>query len=144
MAKFNVDFPVNLLEGLETMFDTAAPKMIDAALPIYEKAVKTALEEHRDTGELIESVRCNSAIKTKTDAYIGYLTAEGESKKSTYKKKKAGTIKVMPYRNYQKILALEYGNSHQKATPFLGRAQASCEAKIKEKMQKVFNEEVAH
>lgn len=87
------------------------------------------------TGELISSIK-RKTKKTVNGAYIGYLTAEGASTKSTYTRENG---KVEPFRNYQKALALEYGNSHQPARPFMQSAVNSSEDKVLEKMQEVFN-----
>ena len=80
-------------------------------------------------------VSCSHTKKTVNGAYIGYLTAEGASTKSTYTRENG---KVEPFRNYQKALALEYGNSHQPARPFMQSAVNSSEDKVLEKMQEVF------
>lgn len=135
MAVFDFDFPDNILDDVLNVFDEAAPKMIDESLPIYESAIKSELQSHRDTGELIGSIKCKKAKKTVNGAYIGYLTAEGASSKSTYTRENG---KVEPFRNYQKALALEYGNSHQPARPFMQAAVNSSEDKVLEKMQEVF------
>lgn len=136
MAVFDFDFPDNMFDDVLNIFDETAPKMIDEALPIYESAVKSELQPHRDTGELISSIKCKKAKKTVNGAYIGYLTAEGASTKSTYTRENG---KVEPFRNYQKALALEYGNSHQPARPFMQSAVNNSEDKVLEKMQEVFN-----
>lgn len=136
MAVFDFDFPDNMFDDVLNIFDETAPKMIDEALPIYESSVKSELQPHRDTGELISSIKCKKAKKTVNGAYIGYLIAEGASTKSTYTRENG---KVEPFRNYQKALALEYGNSHQPARPFMQSAVNSSEDKVLEKMQEVFN-----
>lgn len=136
MAVFDFDFPDDMFDDVLNIFDETAPKMIDEALPIYESSVKSELQPHRDTGELISSIKCKKAKKTVNGAYIGYLTAEGASTKSTYTRENG---KVEPFRNYQKALALEYGNSHQPARSFMQSAVNSSEDKVLEKMQEVFN-----
>ena len=125
MANFQFDFPDDILSDVSGIFDVVAPEMIDEALPIYENAVKTELQPHKDTGDLIKSVRCKKAKKTSTDAYIGYLTAEG--------------AKEDGFRNYQKALAIEYGNSHEPARPFMQSAANSSEKKVLDKLQEVFD-----
>lgn len=40
MAVFDFDFPDNMFDDVLNIFDEAAPKMIDEALPIYESSVK--------------------------------------------------------------------------------------------------------
>ena len=42
MANFDFDFPEDMLSGLDSILDDVAPKMIEEALPVYEKAVKTS------------------------------------------------------------------------------------------------------
>lgn len=138
MAEFDFDFP-NILDGLEDVVEEAAPKMIKEALPVYQNSVQSSLAPHKDTGDLIDSIRCKGPKRTKTDAYIGYLTADGTSRKTTYTRENG---KTEAFRNYQKALALEYGNSHQAATPFLQNAKESCEDAVMEKMQQVFDREV--
>ena len=57
MAVFDFDFPDDMFDDVLNIFDEAAPKMIDEALPIYESSVKNELQPHRDTGELISSIK---------------------------------------------------------------------------------------
>lgn len=148
MARLDIDFPDDFFQELDGMFDEAAPKMIDKALPIYKdamedslsKSISTAPEDvKRQTGDLIKSVITKEAERTKTDAYIGVVTFEGSSKKTTYKRRG----KAEPFRNFQKALGLEYGTSRgQTARPFLQRATNSCEKEVIDVMQEVFNKEV--
>ena len=125
MAGFEFDFPDDILGDVSSMIDDVAPAMINEALPIYENAIKNELEPHRDTGALIASIRCKKAKKTSTDAYVGYLTAVGEKEDG--------------FRNYQKALAIEYGNSHEAARPFMQSAANSSEKSVLDKMQEVFD-----
>lgn len=140
MANFDFDFPEDMLSGLDSILDNVAPKMIEEALPVYEKAVKNKLEKHRDTGELIASIHCKQS-KTKTGAYIGYLTADGSSGKTTYKRKNG---KSEPFRNFQKAMGLEYGtkDGREPARPFMQAAVNASEEQVLDKMQQVFNREV--
>lgn len=138
MANFDFDFPEDIFGGIENIFDEAAPKMIDAALPIYKDSVETSLKQSistapedakRQTGELVDSVKQKKAKRTKTDAYIGTITFEGVDSKGSP--------------NMVKALGLEYGTSRgQVARPFLQRAKESCEKEAVDTMQEIFNREV--
>lgn len=151
MARFEMEFPENLLEGLDDLIEEVAPKMIEEALPIYkdsiEKSVKNVLSNapeniKRRTGSLEKSVCTYGPKETSNGAYIGILTFNGASEKTVYKRKKGNHEHTEPFRNYQKALALEYGNSHQVARPFMDNAKNSCESKVIETMQSVFDREV--
>lgn len=139
MAQFEMDFPENILDGLDDMIDDVAPKMINEALPIYQKSVSesigkvlsTAPEDvKRQTGELEKSVAAKGPKQTKDGAYIGNIVFEG------YDQKKSP--------NVLKAVALEYGLTSKiyPPRPFLDNAKNSCESDIISTMQKVFNEEV--
>ena len=45
-------------------------------------------------------------------------------------------------RNMEKLAYMEYGTSHQRATPVIGPAIAASEGGVLEAMQEVFNREV--
>ena len=145
MARFEVSAPEDVLPGLSELFDDVADDMINAALPAYKEEIQGQLERHRDTGELIESIRVKESRITKNGAHMGVITAEGDSGKSYYirkrKNKESGdaTEKKEPFRNYQKLLALEYGvDGRQAATPFLQSATKSAEPRIHQAMREVF------
>ena len=130
MARFDFDFPKEFDEQIRKLsnIDEIAPKMINAALPIYQNAIKASLSIHNRTGSLQKSVSIKKAKKAKSGAYVGNVVFKGYDKKKT-----ANTIKAA---------GLEYGNSHQTAKPFLQNAVNSCESKVIEKMQEVFKNEV--
>lgn len=124
MAKFEVEAPENMLSGLSDLFEDVADDMINAALPVYQEEIQRQLEKHRDTGELIESIKVKKARTTKTGAHMGVITAEGGSSN---------------FRNYQKLMALEYGvDGRQVPTPFMQSATKSAEPRIHQAMQEVF------
>ncbi len=136
MAGMDIEFPDNIFEGLEDLFDEAAPKMIDAALPAYKDAVENSLKKSissapedvkRQTGNLAASLSGLKAERTKTDAYIGAVVFSGKDAKGSP--------------NIVKAMGLEYGNTHQMARPFLQRAADSCEKEVTDIMQEIFNRE---
>ena len=83
MASFDVvwsdDFQKQL-ENLGAKFDEIAPQMIDEATPILEKSIKRKLLRHKDTGELINSIKAKKAKPVKGGGYYGYVTATGVAK----------------------------------------------------------------
>ena len=83
MANFEIiwadDFQKQL-ENLGAKFDEIAPKMIDEAAPILEESMKRKLLRHKDTGELINSIKAKKAKPVKGGGYYGYVTATGVAK----------------------------------------------------------------
>lgn len=137
MANFDFDFPEDMLSGLDSILDDVAPKMIEEALPTYQKAledsvrtvISTASEDvKRQTGDLEKSLKILPPKRTKTGAYIGSVNFVGYNAKGSP--------------NPVKALGLEYGNNHQVARPFMQKAANSCRAEVTDKMQQVFNREV--
>ena len=146
MANFEIiwadDFQKQL-ENLGAKFDEIAPQMIDEAAPILEESMKRKLLRHKDTGELINSIKAKKAKPVKGGGYYGYVTATGVAKGKVYKRaRKKGGYSTEGYRNYQKMLALEFGTSKQPPTPFLQSAVNDAESEVLSKMQEVFNREV--
>lgn len=89
MANFEIiwadDFQKQL-ENLGAKFDEIAPKMIDEAAPILEESMKRKLLRHKDTGELINSIKAKKAKPVKGGGYYGYVTATGVAKGKVYKR----------------------------------------------------------
>ena len=130
MGRFEFDIPDDLFKELEDSFDDVAPKMVDAALPVYQKAMEQSIKESvssapeavkRQTFGLVKSLTVRKAKRSDTNAYIG-------------------NPKGSP--NIVKAMGLEYGNSHQSSSPFMQRAVNSCEKNVLAKMEEVFNREV--
>lgn len=142
MGSFSLDFPSDFQKIIEDQanMDRIAPKILDETLPIAEAAMKNALQDHNDTGDLLKSIQ--SKKKSNSNGHFGYVTAIGTAKGKTYNRKQRNRTKQEPYRNYQKLLALEYGTSKQNATPFLDKAISDCEDKVIEQAQKVIENEV--
>ena len=83
MANFEIiwadDFQKQL-ENLGAKFDEIAPQMIDEAAPILEESMNRKLLRHKDTGELINSIKAKKAKPVKGGGYYGYVTATGVAK----------------------------------------------------------------
>ena len=133
--EFNIDSGLQQqLENLASGIDKIAPAMIDAATPILERSIKSVLQSHRRSGDLIKSVNAHAA-KLSKGVYTGVVRFDGDS----VHKYKHKTQKVA---NAQKAVALEYGTSKQKATPFLQQAVDAVEGEAVAAMQDAFRREV--
>ena len=145
MAKLEITWDDDFEQLLKRAanFDDIAPKMIDSATPHLEKSIKKRLERHRETGELIKSIEAKKASRLRNGGYYGYVTATGVAKGRVYKRaRKNGGYSVENYRNYQKMLALEFGTSKQSPTPFLQSAVNDVETACLNAMQNTFNREM--
>ena len=119
MANFEIiwsdDFQKQL-ENLGARFGEIAPQMIDEAAPILEKSMKRKLLRHKNTGELINSIKAKKAKPVKGGGYYGYVTATGVSKGKVYKRarKKADILrKVTAIIRKCLLWNLEPQNNHQ-------------------------------
>ena len=135
MYRFDVNIPSELQKQLDNLIniDDVAPKMLIEASPIYVKAIKANINRvirHKDTstGSLVKSVKIKKPKKAKTGAWIANVTFDGKDDKGT--------------RNGLKAMELQYGNSHQQATPFLESANKDSEKEVAEVMQEVYSREV--
>lgn len=146
MAKFSFQLPDQFMEQLKRCanIDEIAPKMIDEALPIVERAFIKNLEPHRDTGELIKNLKILPAKKYKNGAWGGVVTATGIDQGKYYIRKRAlGERKKEGFRNYQKLIALEYGTSRQRPTPVIDKTVRDAEKDVIDTMQAAFEREVS-
>lgn len=129
MADFEFDIPDDFLKDLDIFEnEEVVDEMINSSLVIYQKAIQRALAKHKQSGELIKSVKIKKAKQAKTGARIGNVVFSG--------KDSAGSPNVV------KAMALQYGNRHQPARPFMQAAIASCENEIISNMQNIYNKEV--
>lgn len=146
MARFDIEWPDEWQKKLQEIpenLDQIAPKMIDEATPIVVTALQHRLSRHKRTGELIHSIKAGKAKAVRGGGYYGYVTAVGTAAGKVYRRKKSnGDYKHEDYRNYQKMLALEYGTSKQAPSPFLQAAVNDAQADVINKMQEVFTREV--
>lgn len=131
MAQFDFEFPSEFQKQLEKLsnIDEIAPKMINEALPSYQKAIKATLSVHNRTGDLQRSVSIRKAKKAKNGGYIGNVYFRGYDSKGSP--------------NNVKAAGLEYGNSRETAKPFLQSATNSCENEVINTMQEIYTKEVS-
>ena len=143
MGKFDFEIDPAFLRSLGKLADVdkCAPKMVNAAIPILERQVKSELAKHRRTGTMIDSVKKTRAKKAKTGAYIAtvrptcmatqYISEKGELKD-----------RKEPVRNMEILAHMEYGTKKQPATPILTKALNDCKGECERAMAEVFKQEM--
>jgi HK97 gp10 family phage protein len=129
MGKFDFEIPADFIKQLGKLADVdrIAPRMIDEAMPILERNLKSELAKHRRTGDMINSVKKTKAGKNKY-GYFAVVRPTGKDSKGV--------------RNMEKLAHAEYGTSKQPATPILTKAIKDSENAVMKKMQEVFEREV--
>lgn len=129
MAQFSFDIPDSLTRQLSALenVDEIAPKVLNAGMDVLEPELKARAEQHKVTGEMAAYI--SRQPPKKTDGGHSILTRpRGTDSKGV--------------RNMEKMAYLEYGTSHQRATPVIGPTIAASETKVVSAMEQVFNEEV--
>jgi len=131
MGKFDFEIPDDFIKQLGKLADVdrIAPQMLNEALPILERNVKSEVSKHVVSGDLLKSIKISKAKKTKSGGYYASVTPTGTDKKGV--------------RNMEKMVYLEYGTKKQTARPTLTKAIKDSESAVLDKMQEVFNREVS-
>jgi len=129
MAKFDFQIPDDFIKQLGRLADVdrIAPQMIDEAIPILERNVKSEVGKHKQTGAMVNSVKKTKANKNKY-GYYALVRPTGKDEKGV--------------RNMEKLVYLEYGTSKQASKPTLTKAIKDSEKAVLDKMQEVFDREV--
>jgi len=129
VAKFDFEIPTEFIKQLGRLeeVDKFAPAMIDAAIPILERNVKSEASKHKDTGELERSIKRTRAKKNQY-GFFATVRPTGVDSKGV--------------RNMEKLVYSEYGTSKQSPRPILTKAIKDSERPVLDKMQEVFNQEV--
>lgn len=135
MGSFEFNIPDEFQKQLNKLanVDEVAPKMLEAASPIYETYIKQSIVQsiqHKDksTGDLVKSVKMSKVKKMRGGGVC--VTAQFKGYDSRHNA------------NAVKAAGLEFGNSHQEARPFVARANATSKQEVLDAMQEVFNKEV--
>lgn len=102
-------------------------KMINAGLEVYRPYLLRALENHKVTGTLLNSIRLSKAKQRKNNIYSGFVLPVGEDEKGV--------------RNAYKLAIMEYGKHGQAPNSIVSKAMLDATPAISETMQKVFDEE---
>lgn len=129
MGKFDFQIDPEFTKQLERLanFDKIAPKVLDGAVPILERHVKSETAKHKRTGDMVDSVKKTRAIKNK---YGWFVTVRPTG------------VDRNGVRNMEKMAHAEYGTSKQPPTPILTKAINDATPEVTEKMQEIYNEEV--
>lgn len=126
-------FTVNISRDLElelqslANLDAVAPKMINAGLDIVEPELMRRAAAHQVTGEMLASIRRTEPAQ-KNGGYSGAVRPTGTGRKGV--------------RNMEKMAFMEYGTSHQRATPIIAPTIDATETRVLDVMEQVFNREV--
>ena len=107
--------------------DRIAPQMIDEAIPILEKNVKSKCRNIKTQGHWLIQSKKTKANKNKYGYYASVRPTGKDSK---------------GVRNMEKLVYLEYGTSKQSPKPTLTKAINDSESSVLNKMQEVFSREV--
>lgn len=143
MADFQLDFDDSIFKDLEKLSDTEAvsEKMLKEASPIVVSSMKSELNIHRQTAELVNSVRPTKPKKNKSGDKVVVVRPTGKSTTTIAQNGKAYTRKKA-VRNMEKLASLEFGNSHgQKPTPIIEKVIKDTEKAVFDKMSEVYNRE---
>lgn len=143
MADFQLDFDDSIFKGLEKLSDTEAvsEKMLKEASPIVVSSMKSELNIHRQTAELVNSVRPTKPKRNKSGDNVVVVRPTGKSTTTIAKSGKT-YVRKKAVRNMEKLASLEFGNSHgQKPMPIIEKAVKSTEEAVLDKMNEVYNRE---
>ena len=127
MANFDFDFSSSLEEQINKfdIIDEIAPNMLKRATPIVEKNLKSALQTHNQTGQMINSIKATTPNKGKK-GWVSTVRPTGKDSKGV--------------RNMEKLVYLQYGTSKQVATPVIEQVVNKSANAVESAMQEVFSE----
>ena len=127
MARFQVDGFEELNKKLNSIadYDGIAPELINNSLEPLENELKSQLKKHQKSGSLVKSVKKKKAKKNKYGWY-GQVLPTGTDENGV--------------RNMEKLAYMEYGTSHQAATPVITPAINNAIAEVEDNMQEKYNE----
>lgn len=130
MGKFGFSIPPDFLRTLGKLedVDRIAPKMINEATPLLENSVKSNLIAHKQSGEMVASIKKTKASKKKDGGYKATVRPTGKDKNGI--------------RNMEKAAYLEFGTSKQRATPWVNSSINDCDSEVLDSMRKTFEREV--
>ncbi len=143
MADFQLDFDDSIFKGLDKLSDTEkiSAKMLQEASPIVVESMKSELKLHKQTSELVNSVKPTKPKRNKSGDNVVVVRPTGKSTTTIAKSGKAYTRKKA-VRNMEKLASLEFGNSHgQKPTPIIEKVIKGTEKAVFDKMSDVYNRE---
>lgn len=143
MADFQLDFDDDIFKDLEKLSNTEAvsEKMLKEASSIVASSMKGELNSHRQTAELVNSVKPTKPKRNKSGDNFVIVRPTGKSTTAIAKSGKT-YVRKKAVRNMEKLASLEFGNSHgQKPMPIIEKAVKSTEEAVLDKMNEVYNRE---
>lgn len=144
MADFQLDFDDSIFKGLDKLSDTEkiSAKMLQEASPIVVESMKSELKLHKQTSELVNSVKPTKPRRNKNGDNVVIVRPTGKSMTMIAESGKT-YVRKKPVRNMEKLASLEFGNSHgQKPTSVIEKVIKSAENAVLDKMTEVYNKEV--
>ena len=148
MAQFDISGFDSLLSKLERLgqFENIAPKMMEAGMEILQEEVIAEASKHKDTGEMVESIKPTGLTKSVDGSYYMCTRPTGYATKRKWRNSRkshgegSGRRKL---RNMEKLIYLEYGVKGRPATPVIKSAVIRAELGVVNAMKKVFEQEVS-
>lgn len=144
MADFQLYFDENLFKEFEKLsnIDGVSEKMLKEASPIVVESMKSELKLHKQTSELVNSVKPTKPKRNKNGDNVVIVRPTGKSTTMIAESGKT-YVRKKPVRNMEKLASLEFGNSHgQKPTSVIEKAVKSTENAVLDKMTEVYNKEI--
>lgn len=146
MAQFDVHGFDGILTTLERFgrFDDVAPKMMEAGMEVLQKEVVEEASKHKDTGEMVASIKPTGLSQSANGSYYmctrptGYASGKMRNSRKNHGE---GTGKRR-LRNMEKLVYLEYGVKGRPATPVIKKAVIRAEPEVMRAMRGVFEREV--
>lgn len=157
---YGVDNLCSQLEELGLREDEAILYMIDEAANIMDEELKKEIRastKKYGTGVLADSIHHNPPRRNRFGAFTVSTARGKDTKKGKYGKtshaaynKRTGeyvghreSYGVGAVRNHDKLYFKEYGNSRQASHPFIEKCVRRAEPAVLDKMQEIFDQEVA-
>jgi len=143
MATMAIDMSDDLLgDLLSSDFEDIAQEAIKACIPEAEQAVKDSVRsviKDKSRTELIESFQATNIMKSKDDGMVAFVRAKGKPKRGGRRKRGDRARGTRAVSNNDIAFWLEYGNSHQGAKPFIGKAADKVRDKFTDTCQEILN-----
>lgn len=139
MASWQISDAGDFLKDLDKLdnTETIIPKMLEESATIVEARMKSALQTHKQTGAMVNSVKPSGVKEAKGGGHYVVVSPTGSSRKQIDKNGKERSRKKAE-RNMEKLAILEYGSSKQRATPIIGNVVASVQNEVTNKMEEVY------
>lgn len=144
MADFRLDFDDSIFNGLEKLANTdkIAEKMLKEASSIVANSMKSELNLHKQTAELVNSVKPTNPKRNTSGDNVVIVRPTSKSETMIAESGKI-YVRKNAVRNMEKLASLEFGNSKgQKPTPIIEKVVKSTENAVFDKMNEVYNREI--